>query len=535
MTEPPLSINKKNFVIIARFLLLGTICTMVKTDKVWASFQIMAVIAVFGFTNVFLLFQPLSAFQRQRFSTWIFAFDTFAVSVFIFFLSRNAAELYLAYFLTIFIAAIARSALAALGTSLVSCAIYGLLTLYGRTGVELCSIPFAVRTAFFLVTAVFVGYLAEEVEGERQERAVTQNLLRMTAQLATLFELSNKMVSTTDLTDLYRNVVDGTARNLDADAGSLMILQTDGQTLRVEAAFGTGADELTGCTLRVGERIAGWVAQQGKGLLLQGNAAMNPQFAPYASPRRIKSAVSAPLKINERVLGVLNMDRIHREAPFEREDLDLLTICANHAALILDRMLLYQRVEELSRTDRLLGICNRGAFDERLREEFDRARRYGRSLSLILLDMDNLKACNDLHGHTTGDEALRQIASAAKSCLRTTDLVARYGGDEIAAILPETDLQKALRAAERVKELVAELKLPVEGNGRFLTLSLSAGVAELDPTTMRTAKDLINEADAALYCAKREGRNRVVAARKSHPSPVTSEQKPDPILLPRVK
>jgi len=208
---------------------------------------------------------------------------------------------------------------------------------------------------------------------------------------------------------------------------------------------------------------------------------------------------------------VLNMSRIRCETPFEREDLDLLTICANHAALILDLMLLFQRVEELSRTDRLLGVYNRGAFDERLRDEFSRAQRYGRPLSLILLDVDNLKACNDLYGHTTGDEVLRQIAGAAKSRLRATDLIARYGGDEITVILPETDLEQATLAAERVKERVAELKVPVEGNGRFLTPTLSAGVAELGPAVMRTPEDLLRQADAALYRAKREGRNRVVA------------------------
>jgi diguanylate cyclase (GGDEF)-like protein len=504
-------VSKKNFVILARFMLLGTILAMTQIHRAWSCFELIFVVAVFGLTNLFLLLQPPSAFERQQFSVWIFGFDTFAISIFIFFLSRHAAELYIAYFLTIFIAAIARSAVSALATSVVSCAVYGLLTLYGRTGIELNSGAFGVRVAFFLVTAVFVGYLAEEVERERQGRAVTKGLLRMTTQMATLFELSNKMVSTTDIHELFRHILEGAARNLDADAGSLMVMGPDGQTLRVEAAFGLGAEDLKGYTLRVGERIAGWVAQQGDGLLLQGDGPANPRFAPYASPRRIQSAVSSPLKIGERILGVINMNRVRQQDPFEREDLDLLVIFANHAAVILDRMLLYKRVEELSRTDQLLDIYNRGAFEERFREEFNRAQRYGRALSLILLDLDNLKACNDQHGHTVGDEALRRVAAALKSCMRKTDFIARYGGDEIAVILPETDLASARQAAERTREQVAALKIPVAEDGRFVTLSFSAGVAEFNSAAMTVEEDLIKGADAALYQAKKAGRNRVAA------------------------
>jgi diguanylate cyclase (GGDEF)-like protein len=507
--NPP--VPKKAFVIIARFMLLGIICLMMQMKSASSGYQVIAVVLVFGLTNVFFLFQPASAFERERFSTWIFAFDTFAITLFIWFVSPHAGEIYLAYFLTIFIAAIARSAFAAVATSIVSCAVYALLTLYGRTGVELYSAPFAIRVGFFLITAMFIGYLAEEVRKEREERRVVQSLLRSTSQLAVLFDVSNKMVSTMSLPELYRYIVEGAARALDADAGSLMIKDTEADLLRVEAAVGHEAEALMGYTLRVGERIAGRVAQQGNGVLLQKSMDTSPHLAQYASPRPIRSAICAPLKIGDRVLGVLNMNRIENKEPLQPDDLDLLTIFANHAALVLDRVQLYKRIEELSRTDRLLAIYNRGALDERLQEEFNRAQRYNRPLALIILDVDGFKDYNDHYGHQAGDAVLRSVAEAIKASVRKTDFVGRYGGDEIAVLLPEANLDEAVRTAERAKHVMADLKITFGGKSRAGALTLSAGVATFNASAMSTAADLIKQADAALYRAKKEGRNKVVA------------------------
>ncbi len=503
--------SKKSFVIVARFMLLGAICAMAQWDKAWGSFQLTVVVIVFGLTNLFFLLQPAAQFERKGFSTWIFVFDTLAVSVFIFFLSRHSTELYLAYYLTIFIAAVGRSPYAAVATSLVSCAVYTLLTLYGRTGTELYSLSFAARLIFFLLTAVFIGYLAQEVHVEREQKNLAQVLLRMNTRLAVLFDISNKLVSTVSIPELYRHIIEGAARSLEADSGSLMIMDTEAKTLRVEAALGNEASSLMGFTLRVGERIAGWVAEHGNGVLLQGDAKADPKFAPYASPRPIRSSISAPLKIGPRVLGVINMNRMNRSEPFHSDDLDLLGTFANHAALVLDRVQLYRRIEELSRRDRLLGIYNRGAFDERLLEEFSRASRYNRALALIILDVDGFKAYNDQHGHQAGDEALRQVAAAIQSSTRRTDFVARYGGDEIAVILPEASLPEAMQVAERAKELIYGIRISFTKGDQPMMLTLSGGVAIFNSVSMTAADDLIRQADMALYRAKKEGRNKVVS------------------------
>jgi diguanylate cyclase (GGDEF)-like protein len=504
-------VTKKSFVILARFLVLGTICAMTQMAHAWDRFSLVTIVVIFGATNLFLIFQPAVAFEHHRFSSWIFGFDTLTISLFIFFLSGSATELYLAYFLTIFIAAIARSAPAALATSIVSCAIYALLTLYGRTGVDLYSSSFAIRVAFFIATAVFVGYLAEEARHEREERYVAQGLVRMNSRLAVLFDISTKLIATMSLTELHREIIEGAVRSIEADAGSLMIREENSNTLRVEAAVGVGAEELKGYTLKVGERIAGRVAAEGNGILLQEGMPAHPQFASYASPRGIRSSICAPLRIGDRILGVININRITQKELFQSEDLALLGTFCIHAALIIDRARLYRHAEEMSKMDRLLDIYNRGAFDERLQEEMHRAKRYGRTLGLIILDLDGFKAYNDHHGHQAGDEVLRKVAGAIKSSVRKTDIVARYGGDEIAVILPETPLDRAVQAAERAKEVTAGLKIPFEADGRSEVITLSGGVAVFNPTDNITAEELVKRADAALYKAKNQGRNKVVA------------------------
>lgn len=159
------------------------------------------------------------------------------------------------------------------------------------------------------------------------------------------------------------------------------------------------------------------------------------------------------------------------------------------------------RLEDLATTDGLTGIKNHRAFQEKVREEFDRARRYGTSLSVALLDVDHFKDYNDSFGHPEGDQVLKQVAEVLEATARATDFVARYGGEEFVLILPETDAQYAIEAAERVRCAVAESTLERFG------ITISVGVSSLNLTTPDAAA-MIKEADVALYASKNEGRNR---------------------------
>jgi len=167
------------------------------------------------------------------------------------------------------------------------------------------------------------------------------------------------------------------------------------------------------------------------------------------------------------------------------------------------------RLFQTSRTDALTGAGNRLSLDEEIETLMSRAHRYGRKCSLAICDLDFFKAYNDAFGHVAGDEALRRVAGGMRASLRSADSLFRYGGEEFVALLVEQSQDAAECAMERVRGAVEALVIPSPATGGPLTLSV--GIAEIDPRTDRTGDDWLRRADEALYAAKSAGRNRVVS------------------------
>ncbi len=166
------------------------------------------------------------------------------------------------------------------------------------------------------------------------------------------------------------------------------------------------------------------------------------------------------------------------------------------------------RLVQLSTREPLTGLLNARMFHERLEEELGRAARYGGPLSLLLIDLDGLKQINDKHGHRAGDDALVRVATAIRLAARASDLAARWGGDEFAILAPNTTGEAALGLGERVRSAVAD-----SAKRTAVAFTVSIGVATLDPAAGGTAGTLWERSDAALYEAKRGGRNRVLSSK----------------------
>lgn len=195
--------------------------------------------------------------------------------------------------------------------------------------------------------------------------------------------------------------------------------------------------------------------------------------------------------------------------PFSDDDRDVLRFLAAQTTLALDNVDLHFQVRRQAVTDELTGLANHGRFQELLAHESEQVRRYHHSLGLIMLDIDNFKQVNDTYGHQQGDVVLRRVARVLRDTSREVDVPARYGGEEMALILPHTDLEGSYAIAERLREEIQTLRVPrLDGSG-VLRVTASIGVA----ASLDGDKDaLIAEADAALYAAKREGKNRSVRA-----------------------
>jgi len=174
---------------------------------------------------------------------------------------------------------------------------------------------------------------------------------------------------------------------------------------------------------------------------------------------------------------------------------------------ISERVKLYQQVKEASQTDSLTGILNRRAFIERGETEIARVLRYQRPLSLAMMDLDNLKTINDEYGHKIGDNALMTIVQLCQKEMRSSDAIARYGGDEFVILLPETNIEKAFSLAQRICQSVNEILIETKPNNNAF-LSVSMGVSEFNGK--EKLESLLHRADEALYEAKRSGKNRVI-------------------------
>ena len=230
----------------------------------------------------------------------------------------------------------------------------------------------------------------------------------------------------------------------------------------------------------------------------------------------VRSALLAPLLLSGNVLGVLYLTSSQPHA-FTDSDLRLLMSFATTTTAAIQNAMLHSEVQKMALTDGLTGIFNRRGFFDLGQREIERARRFNRPLSAILIDVDHLKQINDTYGHAAGDQVLKIVAERFRSSVREVDILGRYGGDEFAILLPEADLFMACAIAERIRDRLQDpLVIPAPfithtnhtPTDITLTITASMGVANALKDT-RDLGSLLGRADQALYVAKGNGRNRV--------------------------
>jgi len=345
------------------------------------------------------------------------------------------------------------------------------------------------------------------INQEKLER-VNEELEWRLAEIFFTHEFFKALTLFSGIDDVCSLIVDGANGILGAEISCVYLLSGDDWTLRLAACQGRAEDHFKP-VVSTRETILGEAFREGSAH--EYDVPYNSESAGWlVEPGSIRSQAAVSLRIGDQVLGVLVIgSSVHREMSVT--ETERLRVIGNQSSISVHNALLHDELERLSVTDRLTELYNHGHFQQRLEEEFRRAERFGHTLALIMLDIDNFKTFNDKYGHPRGDKVLQAVSAAIRSNLREMDIAARYGGEEFVVLLPETDADGALAVAERIRRDVEATQFIVGDNMPLVHQGVSAGIAAY-PAHVSKASALVDEADRAMYVAKREGKNRVRVA-----------------------
>ncbi|MFN8611210.1 MAG: sensor domain-containing diguanylate cyclase [Vulcanimicrobiota bacterium] len=309
------------------------------------------------------------------------------------------------------------------------------------------------------------------------------------------------------LQEVVHRLADELNSLLNADRCSVLILDEEDHQLAFHDSSALSQWERENIRFRVGEGVAGWVAQHREPVLIP-DVQLDPRFKKHNGQlRNMVSMICVPLEMHRRLIGVLTLTTARPEHIFTQEEMELVVLIAAHISLALESHRLY----ELSVLDGLTNIYNRRYLDQRLSQELADSIRHEKPLSVALLDLDHFKQLNDGYGHQAGDQVLCELTGLLSQELRQHDVLARYGGEEFALILAGTSAADGLLLGERLRSLVESRDFFYKNQKLPVTISL--GLATF-PENGQDKMTLLRAADKALYRAKESGRNRVLASKE---------------------
>ncbi len=364
-----------------------------------------------------------------------------------------------------------------------------------------------------LFISFFISFIVGEFRSKERERHHLQ-ILAEASRLSANLNLASTLKNTVSQLRQMVNAEAAVLYLVDEDHAELFAVETDFDP----AVYGPDEDESTRrFRVKLGRGLTGWVAEKGEPLLL-GDAERDSraQHIP-GTGYEDASYIVAPVAFDQRILGVIRVSRrgLNR---FGVNDLSLVTIFANQAAVAITNAWLYESTKELVLRDNLTGLYNSRYLVSRLQEEVARSKRYGTPLSMLFLDCDGLKTVNDAYGHPVGDQLIKEVSEALRVAVRMTDIVIRYAGDEFIILMPQTASREAAQVAERIRQRVGAAEF-CPGQ-EVVRATVSIGVATV-PEHAGSGEELFKAADDALYAAKDRGRNNVCLSVQKSPAQVS--------------
>ena len=348
---------------------------------------------------------------------------------------------------------------------------------------------------------------------ERRRSTTVRGEQREAGEIAVFHELGKALTSSLQLDQVLRTIMEKIDEFLRPDTWSLLLVDDAKQELYFELAVGKGAQALKDVRIKMGQGIAGWVAQNDEAVIVPDVSKDTRFFAKVDEKTKMetRSIVAVPVRYRDHCLGVIELINCVERDGFMERDLALLEALADFAAIALENARHVKRIHELTITDDCTSLYNARHMDFILETEIYRSQRYGYEFSVVFIDLDHFKAINDTYGHLVGSKLLAEVGQIVKNACRRIDFAFRYGGDEFVIVLPQASKENAFVVARRLHKLIGETNwLCTEGLNVHFTASI--GVASY-PTDAKSKVELLHLADEAMYAIKNSTRNGVAAAK----------------------
>ena len=357
-----------------------------------------------------------------------------------------------------------------------------------------------------------LAHLAAARRSEAGGRPPMVQQLKKTAQrLAILTDIVKTANSILEPRKVIELIMAKIQQLIPSEAWSMLMVDEEKQELTFELALGEKGRDVSSFRVKMGEGIAGWVAQTGKPTIVN-DTSRDPRFARRFDSQtqfQTRSILCAPLISRGRTIGVVQVIN-KRGGKFTQADLEVLLTLVEPCAIAIENAILFQRTEQLTITDDLTKLFNSRYLNLYISREIKRCKRHGIPLSVIFLDLDGFKGVNDAYGHLAGSRTLTEVGGILVEAVRESDILARYGGDEFVVVLPETPPSGALVIAERIRKAIESHSF-LKDQGLEARISASFGIASY-PDHALTPEGLIQKADQAMYRVKERDKNGIEVA-----------------------